>query len=192
MQLITWLCDVLCCGESRIFLTGVFCIYWGQHICQIGVQLSLNSPTSPRLCGAFELPVLLEYSRGRGRGRKWRRGEVLLLGYILYRFHQWPGRSHIESAKKIGTYWLNYQRIPSSYLLSKFICRACTSPSTRAEGWNELSCKACRSSRRMRASSAWRCCSFSYLLSALRTSANNASASLSTRFYNKSENVKSC
>ena len=37
-------------------------------------------------------------------GRNWRRGEVLLLGYILYTFHHWPGRTSIESAKKIGTY----------------------------------------------------------------------------------------
>lgn len=66
--------------------TRVFCIYSGQHSCQIGVKLSLNSPPSPRLCGAFELPVLLEYSRGRGE-------EVARVGSVITRVHS----THISS-----------------------------------------------------------------------------------------------
>ena len=54
----------------------------------------LNSPFCSSIAGEGE---------GEG-GRKWRMGEMLLLRYILYTFHHWPGRSSIESAKKIGTY----------------------------------------------------------------------------------------
>ena len=70
-------------------------------------------------------------------------------------------------------------------MVSKFICLAWTIPRTRAEDWKPLSCKACRSSRRMRASSAWRCCSLSNLMSAPRMSDINASFSVAKRFWNK-------
>lgn len=81
---------------------------------------------------------------------------------------------------EVTDYPKNKSRKP--YPVSKCICLAWAWPSTSADGWKLLSCKACRSSRRMRASSAWRCCSLSNLASAPRTSAIKALFSLVRRF----------
>lgn len=143
----------------------------------------LNSP----FCWSIEGEVGL--GGGGGGGEEVKRGSIITRVHSLHILL--VGAVALKVLTEKSTY-ITIKDILNPYLLSKFICRACTSPSSRAEGWNVLSCKACRSSRRMRASCAWRCCSFSNLLSAPRTSANNASDSLLTRFYNKRENVKSC
>ena len=58
-----------------------------------------------------------------------------------------------------------------------------------AEGWKPFSRKAWRSSRRMRASSACRCCSFSNLTSAPLRSVNKASFSSAKRIWRTEKNT---